>query len=665
MKSKLEKIFCAIDFSDYTNLVLHYGIGLAQAFNARLLIFHSVYSPKDQLYGTTLFERGGERERLMTDARDAIEQLMRTCPVPWKSVVRSGDPVQVTARVARELDVDMVVAASREFSGIKRMLIGTVVERLARIITRPLLVVRSGKRQTISEDRSIPWQLEQIAVGSNLSTDAELAVEYAWHISRAAEARLELVHAMESPLDEDLISPTQGPYQAVQDELQNRLRRRLIQQIPGSIHQDETLGVHLDIGLPGEVLLDYIRHNHPDMVVVGVRHRGTVGKLLIGSTTEALLRRAPCPVLVIPDTKDDDFLHRLLAKHETVHKTGIVKDNCFLKHDTGRRHPENRSRLKAVYSALEKSELLHRLVSIQPRAARREELLWLHTPEYVNQVATTAGKDHCSLTADTSACADSYATARLAVGGLFEAIERVVAGDLVNAFALVRPPGHHAERGRAMGFCLFNNIALGAVYAQKQLGLEKVLIVDWDVHHGNGTQHFFEDDPTVLFFSVHQHPHVPGTGVFTETGRGAGEGYTINIPLPRGWGDGELIALLEEVLRPVAMAFQPEIILVSAGFDTHIKDPLGAMYLTSSGFAGLTRALMELASECCQGKLVLCLEGGYHKRSLANSVMAVLKELSNETVSNVAELAAQADQRKLNHVLKRCIPVHHQFWSSL
>jgi acetoin utilization deacetylase AcuC-like enzyme/nucleotide-binding universal stress UspA family protein len=665
MQSKLENIFCAIDFSDYTNLVLHYGIGLAQAFNARLLIFHSVYSPKDPLYGTTLFERGGERERLMTKAQNAIEQLMRTCPVPWESVVRSGDPVQVTARTARELDVDMVVVASRELSGIKRMLVGTVVERLARSITRPLLVVRSGKRPAISEDRSIPWQLTQVAVGSNLSTDAEVAVEYAWHLTRATQARLQLVHAMESPLDEDLISPTQGPYQAVQDELQNRLRRRLIQQVPGAAPQDETIGVHLDIGLPGEVLLDYAQRNHPDMVVVGVRHRGAMGKLLIGSTTEALLRRAPCPVLVIPEAKDDDFLHRFLAKHEMVHKTGVVKDDCFLNHDTGKRHPENRTRLEAVYRKLEKSELLHRLVSIPPRPARSEELLWLHTPEYVNQVATTADKDHCSLTADTSTCADSYATARLAVGGLFEAIDRVVKGDLVNAFALVRPPGHHAERGRAMGFCLFNNIALGAVYAQKQLGLRKVLIVDWDVHHGNGTQHFFEADPTVLFFSVHQHPHFPGTGVYTETGRGAGEGYTINVPLPRGWGDGELIALLEEVLQPVALAFQPEIILVSAGFDTHIKDPLGAMYLTSSGFAGLTRALMEIAAKCCQGKLVLCLEGGYHDRSLANSVMAVLKELTNETVSNVAELAAQADPRKLNHVLKRCKPVQNQFWNSL
>ncbi len=665
MRPKLEKIFCAIDFSDFTNLVLHYGIGLAQAFNARLLIFHTVYSPPDQLYGTTLFERGGERERLMGQAQDAIGQLMATCPVPWESVVKSGDPVEVAARMARELDVDMVIAASRGLSGLKRILVGTVVERMARIITRPFLVVRSAKREPPPEGPASPLKLKQIAVGSNFSTDAEMAVQYAWYLARAAGARLDLVHAMESPVDENMISPTQGPYQVVQEELQNRLRRRLIQQVQSPEGEQGEVRAHLATGLPGEVLLEHAQRNQPDMMVVGVRHRWAVGKFLIGSTTEALLRQSPCPVLVIPEAKDDDFLRRIFAIQKKVHQTGIVKDDMFLRHHTGRRHPENRTRLEAVYRMLETSELIHRLVMIPPRPARAEELLWLHTPEYLNQVAATAGKDNLSLTADTHTSADSYEAACLAVGGLCEAIDRVVKGEVVNAFALVRPPGHHAERGRAMGFCLFNNVALGAVYAQRQLGLAKVLIVDWDVHHGNGTQHFFEDDPTVLFFSAHQHHHFPGTGSFTETGRGAGEGYTLNVPLPRGWGDCELVALFEELLRPVAVAFHPELILVSAGFDTHIKDPMGGMYLTSSGFAGLTRSLMNIADICCQGRLVLSLEGGYHNESLANSTLAVLKELSNQTVANVADLAAQADQRKLNHILKRCKPVHRQFWKDL
>ncbi len=231
MRPKLEKIFCAIDFSDFTDRVLYYGINLAQTFNARLLIFHSVYSPRDPLYGTTLFERGGECKRLTAKAQEAIEQLMQTCPVPWESVVKSGDPVEMAARMARELDVDMVIAASRKFSGLKRMLVGTVVERMARIITRPFLVVRSDSKRTDPIDITSPLQLKQIAVGSNLSTDVEVAVHYAWHLACAAGARLDLIHAMESPLDEDLISPTQGPYQTVQDELQNRLHRLLVQQI--------------------------------------------------------------------------------------------------------------------------------------------------------------------------------------------------------------------------------------------------------------------------------------------------------------------------------------------------------------------------------------------------------------------------------------------------
>jgi len=662
MRPKLEKIFCAIDFSDFTDRILYYGINLAQKFNARLLIFHAVYSPRDPLYGTTLFERGGERKRLTAEAREAIEQLMQTCPVPWESVVKSGDPVDMAARMARELDVDMVIAASRKFSGFKRMLVGTVVERMARIITRPFLVVRSDDKRTDPVDITRPLQLKQIAVGSNLSADAEVAVHYAWHLACAARARLDLIHAMESPLDEDLISPTQGPYQTVQDELQKRLHRLLVQQIHRAEQGQDAVKGHLTPGMPGEALLKFARQNLPDMIVVGVRPHGAVGKLLVGSTTEMLLRQAPCPVLVVPDAKEDDYWQRFFAEQTAVHRTGIVKDQRFLEHKIGRGHPESHTRLEAVYHKLEAAELIHGMAAIAPRPARREELAWLHTPEYIDQVAATAGKDHTSLTADTHTCAVSYETACLAVGGLFEAIDRVVKGDLVNAFALVRPPGHHAEKGRAMGYCLFNNVALGAVYAQRQLGLKKILIVDWDVHHGNGTQHFFEDDPSVLFFSIHQHHHFPGTGSFTETGRGAGEGYTINVPLPRGWGDGELVALFEALLRPVAVAFQPELILVSAGFDTHIKDPMGGMYLTSTGFAGLTRSLMEIAAACCQGRLVLSLEGGYHGEALANSILAVLKELSNETVTDVKTLAAQADPRKLNHIMKRCKPVHGRFW---
>jgi acetoin utilization deacetylase AcuC-like enzyme/nucleotide-binding universal stress UspA family protein len=665
MNLKLDRVFCTIDFSEFTQLVLHYGIRFAQKFDARLLVFHAVYSPRDQLYGSTLFERGGERARLVSAAHETIGRLMQNCPVPWEAIVRVGDPVEVVARMARKLDVDLVVAASWGHSGLKRILLGTVVERMARTITRPFLVLRSGPERLKSQKPVDLGQVEQIAVGSNFTADAELATRYAWQLARAFGAELTLVHALESPLDENFISSTHGPYQMVQDELQNRHRQLLLQQVPGAQDEIAAVKTHLATGLPGEALLDYAARSGPDLIVVGVHQRGVFGKFLISSTTETLLRQAPCPVLVIPHAKTDDYFHRIFIKHKGALKTGIVKDDRFLKHVPGGHHPESHSRLEAVYRKLDASELIHSLVSIPPRAARTDELTWVHTPEYLAKIAATAGKSHVSLTADTYTSADSYETARLAAGGLFEAIDRVVAGRLVNAFALIRPPGHHAESGRALGFCLFNNVALGAVYAQRRLGLKKVLIVDWDVHHGNGTQHFFEEDPSVLFFSVHQQRHFPGTGFMTETGRGAGEGYTINVPLPRGWGDEELVALFEALLHPVAVAFQPELILVSAGFDTHIKDPMGGMELTASGFAGLTRSLMDLADKCCHGRLVLVLEGGYHSKALAHSVLAVLKELSNATVSDVTALAAQADQRKLKYVLKRCLPVQRRYWKHL
>lgn len=345
--------------------------------------------------------------------------------------------------------------------------------------------------------------------------------------------------------------------------------------------------------------------------------------------------------------------------------TGIVEDRRYLDHRPDEGHPESPGRLESVYGALAQWSHGHRLTRLQPRLAAREELLWVHSGDLLDRLTATMDGSGQMLSADTQAFPGSFLAARLAVGGLFAAVESVVAGNLVNAFALLRPPGHHAERNRAMGYCLLNNVALGAMYARRVLGLERILIVDWDVHHGNGTQHAFDHDPSVLFFSMHQYPHFPGTGHFTETGIGRGEGYTVNIAIPRGYGDGEYAVLMATLLGPVIEQFAPDLILVSAGFDSHASDPLGNMQMTASGFARLTRILMDWAQALCRGRLVLCLEGGYHVQALAESVLAVLSELSGVTHSDPAPAPGQADPRKVDYVRRRAGSVLSQFWKGL
>ncbi len=346
-------------------------------------------------------------------------------------------------------------------------------------------------------------------------------------------------------------------------------------------------------------------------------------------------------------------------------KTGIVRDPRYLDHRTPEGHPEFHHRLTALYDMLDAPEMADGLIHVPPRPAQREEILMVHTPEYLDRIAATADLEQTALTADTIVSAGSYTAALLSAGGVFAAIDRVVSGDLDTAFALARPPGHHAERSRAMGFCLFNNVALGARYAQIGWGLKRVLIVDWDVHHGNGTQHIFETDPSVLFFSVHQYPHFPGTGLYTDVGRGAGEGATLNLPLGKGYKDAEYAALFQRVLRPVALEFGPDLVLVSAGFDTHRDDLMGKMKMTPPGFAALTRSLMAIASDCCGGKLGMTLEGGYHLKALTASVRAVLSELGEKTVTDPEAVAGGARRRKVEYALHRCRHVHQGFWKCL
>jgi acetoin utilization deacetylase AcuC-like enzyme len=345
--------------------------------------------------------------------------------------------------------------------------------------------------------------------------------------------------------------------------------------------------------------------------------------------------------------------------------TGIVKDKRYMDHWMGKYHPECPERLEAIYDMLEAPDMKNAFVQVPVREVDRQDLLRIHTPDYVKRLESTAGLEYTYLDPDTQTCAASFEAALLAAGGLCQAIAMVVSGDLRNAFALVRPPGHHAERAQAKGFCLFNNIAIGARYAQEHLDVKRVLIADWDLHHGNGTQHTFESDPSVLYFSTHQYPYYPGTGAFDEAGKGKGKGFTVNVPLTIGYGDGEYLGIYEKILKPIALEFKPDMFLVSAGFDIYMGDPLGGMNVTPKGFAGLTRAVMDMAEECCGGRLVLTLEGGYDIRGERDSVKEVLKELSGMSRTDVSELRATGDDAALNHALDRARQMHRRYWKNL
>ncbi|MDH4321175.1 MAG: histone deacetylase [Desulfobulbaceae bacterium] len=308
-------------------------------------------------------------------------------------------------------------------------------------------------------------------------------------------------------------------------------------------------------------------------------------------------------------------------------KTAIFKDPLFMEHDPGYGHPESPDRLRVIFEMLAQPEQQDRYLLPACKPATDDILALNHTKSHIARVAATDGKTFSILDPDTHTSAKSHAAARLAAGAVVEATRMVTAGEADNAFALVRPPGHHAESDHTSGFCLFNNIAIAAGYAIKHLGLTRILIVDWDLHHGNGTQHSFYDTDQVLYFSTHQYPYFPGTGRVGETGSGKGEGHTINVPLPGGQDDLAYARIFNDLLVPVARAYKPELILVSAGFDISFGDPLGLMTVSSDGFAYLTGVLQGLADELCHGRLVLALEGGYDLEGLRAGTAAVLREL--------------------------------------
>ena len=310
---------------------------------------------------------------------------------------------------------------------------------------------------------------------------------------------------------------------------------------------------------------------------------------------------------------------------------GYVYDDIYLKHDTGD-HPENAKRLIAIMSYLKETGTLSKLSLIKPLPATMNELLTVHSEEHILRIkeASELGEEY--LDADTVISPYSYEAALYAAGGAIGATDAVMKGEVTSAFALVRPPGHHATRHESMGFCLFNNIAVAASFALSQYNLNRIAIIDTDVHHGNGTQDIFYSNPHILYVSTHESPLYPGTGGIEETGSGEAVGTKVNIPLPAGSGDNEYRRVYEEIVIPVVSRFKPELIMVSAGYDAHWRDELAMLKLSVSGYAEIMRNIKQMADSLCEGKMVLSLEGGYNLDALSSSVKATFDVLLDKTV---------------------------------
>ena len=311
-----------------------------------------------------------------------------------------------------------------------------------------------------------------------------------------------------------------------------------------------------------------------------------------------------------------------------MNKTGYASDPFYLLHET-EPHPENPGRLTAIQNRLESSEFYNNLTPIQPRKATVDEIANIHDLGYIASVEQNCADHNRNLDADTVISQDSYNAALLSAGAGMTAIDQLVDGKINNAFCAVRPPGHHAEQDRAMGFCLFNNVAIAARYAQKIKALNKIFIFDWDVHHGNGTQHSFYNDPSVYYASAHQHPFYPGSGAEEETGTGEGLGTTLNLPMDAYSDDEDYIAAVENRLISEIQRYNPDLIIISAGFDAHKNDPLAQVQLTTDFFGKMTQMLMEVAEDVCDGRLLSMLEGGYDYDALSDSVQLHIQTLLN------------------------------------
>jgi len=337
-------------------------------------------------------------------------------------------------------------------------------------------------------------------------------------------------------------------------------------------------------------------------------------------------------------------------------RTAVVVDESYLKHQPGEYHPERSERVQVLLNLAEELDR-NKFQILAPRPASRAEIETCHNADYISLVAATSQRNHYALDGDTITCRDSFSVGLLATGGLLRLIDAIAAKEVDNGFALVRPPGHHALRDRAMGFCLFNTIAVGAEYLKRNHNAQKIMIMDWDVHHGNGTQAAFYDDPSVLFISTHQYPYYPGTGAVAEVGNGAGAGYTLNIPLPAGCADAEYVRVFQDLVLRAATRFEPDWILVSAGFDPHQRDPLGGMGVTEEGFAAMAQMLIQLADRFADSRIAFLLEGGYDLAALRNSVATVLNVIQKPPVESVA----QSDSEVLASLIRLIRRAHEPF----
>jgi acetoin utilization deacetylase AcuC-like enzyme len=347
-----------------------------------------------------------------------------------------------------------------------------------------------------------------------------------------------------------------------------------------------------------------------------------------------------------------------------MYKTGVVRDLIYIEHDMGPYHPESPKRLISIYDMLDKPDMAGKFIRVPVREATKEEICRIHNESYFRRIEATKGT-HANLDPDTSTSPMSYEAALKAAGGPLNALDMIFKSEIHNAFAIVRPPGHHAEANTSRGFCIFNNIAIAAEYAMRNLGCKKVAIVDWDLHHGNGTQNSFYGTDRVFYLSTHQSPFFPGSGDWTEVGWKEGEGFTFNIPLYPGYGTGDYCAIYEKIFKPALIEYNPDLLLISAGFDIYYQDPIGGMQVHPEGFEGLLNILMEVAETCCDGKFMIFLEGGYNVEGETEGVRRCLELMAKPAGDRPTFSFTPEHEESIEEIRAHVRSIQGNYWKTI